>query len=227
MGRKIFVSYKYSDSEVYPLQAGVLQEAVNPTTVRNYVDQLQALLDEDHINKGEDDGESMANFADATIASKLRTKIFDSSITIVLISPSMKEMFKPESDQWIPWEISYSLKEHTRNGITSRTNAVLAIVLPNRSGEYSYFLEDRTCCATGCKYWKTNTLFQMLSVNMFNQKNKTTLDCAQGDAIYSGDFSYIQAIKWCDFKNNMDFYLNKAVEINEKSDQYNITKQVA
>ena len=67
MGRKIFISYKYGDTSVQQL------DGIFNTKVRDYVDKLQTLIDEhDHINKGELDGQSLADFEDDRIASHLK-----------------------------------------------------------------------------------------------------------------------------------------------------------
>jgi len=225
MGRKVFVSYKYNDNNVHPLKSGT-DEYLDPTKVRHYVDELQILLAGDHINKGEADGEDLSNFKDSTIESKLRNKIFDSSVTIVVISPNMKEIYKPESEQWIPWEIAYSIKEHTRNDTTSQTNAVLAVVLPDKNNSYNYFIENRTCCTDGCRFFNTNTIFQILRDNMFNIKKPTYMPCTNGDIIYNGDFSYIYSVKWSDFKVNINKYINIAISINNKIYDFDITKTI-
>ena len=220
MGKKIFVSYKYADSHVKHLDSMPWYET---TTARHFVDELQSKLDaEDHINKGEDDGEDLSNFADETIWSKLRNKIYDSSVTIVLISPGMKESRKSEKNQWIPWEISYSLRETIRNDRTSRRNGVLAVVLPDENGSYNYAIEKKTCCTTECNYWHTNSLFWILRENMFNQYQKTKADCKQGDAVYNGWPSYIHMVRWEDFIDNINFWVSKAEEIQNNKEDYDI-----
>lgn len=227
MGRKVFVSYKYADSQVQGLnlfeQTWFGRQAVQ-TKARHYVDELAKILDnEDHIYKGEDDGESLAGFSDETIASKLRDKIYDSSITIVLVSKGMKT-YEAEMDQWIPWEISYSLREYTRDGRKSLSNGILAVVLPDENGSYSYFLNNDSVC--NCTNYNTQFLFQILRDNMFNKKESDTYVCSNGTIIHRGEFSYIKAIKWEEFKSYPNYYLNKAIELRDKKDEYYITRSV-
>lgn len=141
MGKKIFVSYKFADSRVKNLSF------YENLTVRDYVTKFEEIVDpSDDIYKGESDGEDLSKLSEETIWKKLKDRIYDSSITVVFISPGMKESGKTEKNQWIPWEISYSLKEVSRknkNGdaVTSRSNAMVAVVLPDENGSYSYYLE--------------------------------------------------------------------------------------
>ena len=219
MGKKIFISYKYSDDLVQCLERTPIWEK---TTARDYVDEIQDRLDKsDHINKGERDDEDIGDLADTTIASKIGDKIFDSTVTIVLLSKGMKEVGVPEKEQWIPWEVSYSLREQSRQGQRSKTNAMLAVVLPDENGSYDYFITENTQCNS--RTLNTNFLFQILRDNMFNQKNPQTREC-NGHTIYQGYSSYIYSVKWANFIDNIDKYVEIALEIWEIRDQYNIIK---
>ena len=138
MGRKIFVSYKYKDSDVEEL-SGV----TSPTWPCDYVNYIKdTILDDDDIYKGENSDEDISSWDEDDIWDHLKDKIYDSTITIVLISPNMKEPRKWQRSQWIPWEISYSLRETTRNDRTSHNNAILAVILPNKKGSYDYYDKD-------------------------------------------------------------------------------------
>ncbi len=223
MGKKIFVSYKYSDANVQSI-AGIYN-----TTARDYVDKIDGMLEAgDYVFKGEDDDEDMSSLQDATIGFKLGDKIFDSSVTIVLISRGMKKLFTAEKDQWMPWEISYSLKEQSRDGGRSNTNAVLAVVLPDAAGNYNYFIEEDSCPYCRCRVLKTDILFQILRDNMFNIRKPVFTDCHNhlGSKPYQGYCSYIYSVKWSDFATNPNMYINIAITIRQNINDYEIIKTV-
>ncbi len=228
MGRNIFISYKYGDTRVPDLNKketvdvfGSPVSVTRETRVRDYVDELQAILDTaDNINLGEKDGESLEQFADSTIETSLKNKIFRSSITIVLVSKGMKDYTKTEKNQWIPWEISYSLREVTRADKTSRANAVLVVVLPDEFNSYNWYLTYDSEC--NCTNHKTSLLFKIIRENMFNEKNPNRKIC-NGFYVYSGDYSYIKNVKWSDFIAAPNYYIEQSILIRDKKDNYNVT----
>ena len=137
MGKKIFVSYKFADSDVRKITS----DYFHTDTVRDYVNKLEEKIGKSDIYKGESDDNDLSQLTDDSIWNQLKQKIFDSSITIVLISPNMKTLWKTEKDQWIPQEISYSLKEITHNGTKkSKSNALIYVILPDKYNSYDYFI---------------------------------------------------------------------------------------
>ena len=224
MGKKIFISYKYADASVQQLSNTPYGER---TKVRHYVDLIQSKLkDGDHINKGEMDGEDLSMFKDETIKSKLRDKIYDSSITIVLISPCMKENFVPEKDQWIPWEISYSLREVPRADRVSRANALLGVVLPDIYGSCEYVMKEKNCCPSSCTSFNRSNLFTIIQENTFNRKKPAYQNCQTNDTVHQWPYSYMHIISWPKFIADMDGAIDQAIKIRERIEEFDIHKQV-
>lgn len=233
MGRKIFISYKYSDNNVKNItgDSGMLFKC----TVRNYVDVVENTLKDktEHIYKGESDGEDLSQLSDSTIWEKLKNRIYDSTLTIVMLSKGMREKCKEEKYQWIPQEISYSLKEISRKNknddlVTSKTNALLAVILPDIYDSYDYFTYQKTCCASKCQYYNSNSneIFSIMSGNMFNLKNPNKYKCDNGETIYQDECNYMLCVKWSDFVNNMESYIDKAYDIQANQESYNIQKEI-
>lgn len=234
MANKIFISYKYWDDSVY--QNPFYDKINNPrfpntpmfakVTPRSYVNQLNTVLSDYAIQKWENDDEDLSKFKDSTIASKLRDKIYDSSVTIVLISPHMKDDQKEEIDQWIPWEISYSLREYSRNDRTSRTNGIIAVILPDANLSYSYFVEYLQYCDCDLLKIHTPSLFTIIEKNFFNKKNPNISWCQRCfNYHYKGlDSHYFVYATWNDFIKSPKKYINTALDRREHIDEYIIYK---
>jgi len=140
MSKKVFVSYKYKDSNVQSLST----TQHPPTWPCDYVENIEKYVLKNYIYKGEDQGEDLSEYSDEYIWEHLKDKMYDSTVTVVLISPNMKEPGRWQRSQWIPWEISYSLRKTTRGGRTSQRNSIVAVILPDSNGGYSYFDKNYT-----------------------------------------------------------------------------------
>ncbi len=227
MARNIFISYKYHDELVGYLNNidikfinGKLDFVKRSTRARDYVDKLQKILKENnHINLGERDGESFEDFADITIESQLKRKIRQSSTTIVLISKGMKEGGIDEKDQWIPWEISYSLRTTTVENIKSHRNAVLGVILPDENNSYEWYYRENHDCNSVTHF--TDQLFGILKENMFNVIDKNIREC-RGSRIHEGESSYIKTVKWDVFCSDTERYIEKSLEIQRNGHLYDI-----
>ena len=223
MKRKIFVSYKYADSQVQDLGIyedngwGLKQKI--PTKVRHYVDKLQEKIGRDNINLGEKDGESLADFSDTTIETELKKKIRQCSITIILLSKGMKTN-KFEKDQWIPWEVSYSLRTVPSGNYTKQMNAILGVVLPDETGSYDWYYKSDLYC--DCTTHFTSQLFKILRDNSFNIKNKQFRQCNGKYIHINEEPSFFKTVKWIEFMENHNYYIEKAIEIKNNKEAYDV-----
>ncbi len=228
MGRKVFVSYKYKDTQVKSLNMTEIEfdgrnffSKPRATRVRDYVDKLQEIIGEDNINLGEKDGESLAEFTDSTIETALKGKIRQSSITIVMISKGMKTN-ESENEQWIPWEISYSLRTVPTGGNTKQMNAVLGVVLPDETGTYDWYYTSNPACNSTTHH--TGQLFKILKDNMFNILEKQFRECNGTKIHTTSESSFIKTVQWDSFiyDKNYNWYIEKAIKIKDDKDLYDV-----
>jgi hypothetical protein len=116
-----------------------------------------------------------------------------------------------ESQQWIPNEIVYSLRNKTRGDRTSKTNGMWAVALPDIRGSYDYAVTHLPC---GVRSWQTDTFFRILKKNMFNRNPKSHTFCSScSDYHHQGwDHSYIRPVKWSDFISDPNAYFERAAD---------------
>ena len=220
MGKNVFVSYKYADNNVKQFRNGH-----DGTTARDYVNVIQKMLGKtkNYHYRGEKDNEDNSDLDPSTVETILANKMFQTSITIVLITANMREKGVREIEQWIPWEISYSLQNKSRSVGDSNTNAVMALVIPDRRGSYSHALsKDKN----GNWTVKVNNLFNIITKNMFNAKDVDYYQKDKGEVYYNRDDSYIYMVRWDHFCGNMMYHLEKTLEHRRRWDEFIIRKKI-
>ena len=243
---KVFISYKYEDDQVWQYldQKYWAEETDNLTglikketkvTGRAYVNFLEEVIGKENILKGEKQDESLKGKSEDQIWEILKPRVHDSSVTLIVISPGMKNLSEPESEQWIPNEIRYSLWEVPRGDKNSTTNALFGVILPNRSGTYEYIYEKSNCSHCGhirMLNKQTNPhLFNILRGNIFNRKNDKGSKCQSvycNSTIYNGDHSYLHLVTLEEFLKDGKHqeHIDKAIGIQGNSDNYEIEKTV-
>lgn len=115
MAHKTFISYKWSEAQ----------------DLRD--DIIKALGDDATYYKGEtSDSPDLTDTSTENIKKNLKDMMYDTSVTIVILSPNMTE------SKWIDWEIEYCLKNIARKNRTSHTNGVVGVIM-KVDGGYSWF----------------------------------------------------------------------------------------
>lgn len=146
MAHKTFISYKYSDAK----------------GLRDRI--IESLGSDATYYKGEDGySDDLSSLKAETIKGRLKDMLFDTTVTIVIVSPEMLQ------SNWIDWEIEYSLREYERNGTTSHTNGVVGVVMNDWTGGTGWIKTNHNN-ADGCSSvsYNESKLFNIINKNRFN-----------------------------------------------------------
>lgn len=191
MAHKTFISYKYSESQV-------LRDKI-----------IDALGEDASYYKGEtSDSPDLTDTSTENIKRNLRDMMYDTSVTIVILSPNMKK------SKWIDWEIEYCLKENTRKDRASHTNGVVAVI-SKVNGSYDwqkYKIQESDGCVVS--YYHTEKLFDIINNNRYNQ-NPKVYHCSTCKSVNSLNGSYIAFVEEDDFLSNPSFYIDNAYDKSE------------
>lgn len=188
MAHETFISYKYSDAR-----------DVRDRIFENMGEYAKFYRGENGFspNKSDDSDDVIWNY--------LKDMIWDTSVTIVVLSP---EMLK---SSWISDEISYSLKKISRDGTQSQRNGVVAVI-KKVNGGYSWFKYKHTNPdghVTTC--YHEEKVFDIIKNNRRNQESPVYC-CEKCQSIDALTGSYIAYVEEDEFIDNMDKYIENAFQ---------------
>lgn len=200
MARKTFISYKYSESKG-------LREKI-----------IDALGDDATYYKGEhNDSRDLSDESNDYIKRYLKDMIFDTSVTILILSPHMRESI------WIDWEVEYSLRNYSRDEKTSKTNGVVAVAL-KVNGDYGW-LFNLARKSDGCsvRTYNNESLYDIIRENRFNriEKKYHCDDCKSYDLL---EDSYISIATEDAFLKDPNAFIENAFSKSKIEDQFNLCK---
>ena len=201
MAHKTFISYKYSEAQ----------------QLRDRI--IKALGEDATYYKGEtSESPDLTDTSTENIKKNLTDMMYDTSVTIVIISPHMKE------SKWIDWEIEYCLKNNTRKNRTSHTNGVVGVIM-KVNGSYDWFKYSQTN-SDGCSTsnYHTEKVYDIINNNRFNQEPKK-YSCDVCKSVNTLTGSYIAFVEEDDFLDNPSKYINNAYDKSENdATGYTLTK---
>lgn len=202
MAHKTFISYKFSDAE----------------DVRDRI--IKSLGDDATYYKGEDGYSSdLSSYKADTIKEYLKNMIYDTSVTILVISPEMLE------SDWIPWEIQYSLEVVKRGDLYSRTNGVVGVI--KKVFDDCSWIVSTNAHADGhtTTSFDSNKLPSIVNENMFNQ-DPVEYACEQCHSVDRLNGSYIALVEEDEFLNDPNRFIDNAFDKSQHLGYYDIHKRV-
>ena len=208
MSHKTFISYKYKESPIED-SARKLRDKI-----------IKALGKDATYYQGEtSDSPDMTDLATSTIKKKLTDMMYDTSVTIVVISPNMKK------SKWIDWEIEYCLQNNTRHNRTSQTNGVVGVIM-KVNNNYNWFEKSvkKNDGHTSISY-DNSFLYNIIIDNRSNQNpEKYFCDSCKTIDVLNG--SYISFVEEDAFLANPQKYIDNAYNKSENNAKgYELTKK--
>jgi hypothetical protein len=201
MAHKTFISYKYSEAR----------------NLRN--DIINALGNNATYYQGEtSDSPDLTDTSTENIKRVLTDMMYNTSVTIVVLSPHMKE------SKWIDWEVEYSLKETSRKGRTSLTNGVVGVVMKYNGGYDWLITQGTNCHGYATLTYKDEKLFPIIYKNHHNSV-PPQWHCNKCKTYYYDNGSYISFIEEEKFLYDPQKYIENAYEKSENTQAYDLTKQ--
>ena len=190
MAHKTFISYKYDEACSY----------------RD--DVINALGDDAKYYRGETaKSPNISSLAVNSIKRRLGAMIYDTTVTIVLISLNMKQ------SSWMEWEIAYSLRNTARQEKHSSANGLIGVVIPV-NGDYSWFIERRQN-EDGCNVvsypHEEEYVPELITQNRRNRRS-CEYACSRCHTIDVLDGNYISYVTLEDFVTNYSRYIDNAYE---------------
>ena len=191
MAHKTFISYKYSEAQ----------------DLRDRI--IDALGEDADYYMGEtSESPDLTDTSTENIKKNLTDMMFGTSVTIVILSPNMKQ------SKWIDWEIEYCLRKYKRKDRTSQRNGVVGVIM-KVDGGYSW-LKNTVTKDDGCKVTRyySEKLFNIINNNRFNQSSKE-YTCNNCKCVNYLTGSYIAFVEEDAFLNNPQKYIDNAYDKSE------------
>lgn len=191
MAHKVFISYKWSESR----------------ELRDEIIEKQG-KDASYYKGETSDSPDLTDTSTENIKKNLADMMYDTSVTIVIISPNMKK------SKWIDWEIQYCLKNITRKDRTSHTNGIVGVIMKYNGG-YDWF-KTKVTHSDGCvsTSYQSDKVYDIVNNNRFNQ-NPKVYSCDTCKTVDALSGSYIAYVEEEDFLKNPTKYIDNAYDKSE------------